>query len=273
MNLPTNPPGYATLQFSIDARQVAYLTLNRPETHNALNAQLIADLRAAIAWLRQTNQERPLIRAVVLSGVGKTFCAGGDLGWMQENIHKTRVQRIAQSATLALLLRELNDLPMPLIGRINGPAYGGGVGMISVCDIAIAVDSGVYSLSETRLGLLAANISPYVVARMGEANARRTFLTARRMSAAEAQRLNLLSAVVPAAELDAAIESELADLLQCAPGAVAATKQLIAYVNTHDLDTSAIYTADKLADAWETDEGKEGITAFLNKQTPSWRQG
>jgi len=146
------------------------------------------------------------------------------------------------------------------------------VGMISVCDITIAVDSGVYSLTETRLGLLAANISPYVVARMGEANARRTFLTARRMSATEARHLNLLSDVVSADQLDAAIELELADLLQCAPGAVAATKKLIAYVNAHDLDTSAIYTADKLADAWETDEGREGISAFLAKQTPSWRK-
>jgi methylglutaconyl-CoA hydratase len=265
-------PVFETLQFSIDARGVAYLTLNRPEMHNALNAQLIAELRAAIAWLDNANQERAVVRAVVLTGAGKTFCAGGDLSWMQGNITKTRAQRITQSASLALMLRELNDLPIPVIGRINGPAYGGGVGMISVCDITIAVDSGMYSLTETRLGLLAANISPYVVARMGEANARRTFLTARRMSAAEARHLNLLSDVVSAEQLDAAIELELADLLQCAPGAVAATKKLIAYVNAHDLDTSAIYTADKLADAWETDEGREGITAFLAKQTPSWRK-
>ena len=130
-----------------------------------------------------------------------------------------------ESGDLARMLRALNELPMPVIGRINGPAYGGGVGMISVCDITIAVDTGVYSLTEVRLGLLPANIAPYVVARMGEANARRTFLTARRMSATEARRLGLLSEVVAVDQLDAAVERELADLLQCAPGAVAATKK------------------------------------------------
>jgi len=123
-----------------------------------------------------------------------------------------------------------------------------------------------------RLGLLPANIAPYVVARMGEANARRTFLTARRMSAAEAQRLGLLSEVVAADQLDAAIERELADLLQCAPGAVAATKKLVAYVQAHDLPTNMIYTADKLADAWETEEGCDGIASFFGKRLPMWRQ-
>ncbi len=184
---------------------------------------------------------------------------------------KTRAERVADSAELATMFRALNELPMPLIGRINGPAYGGGVGMISVCDVSIAVDSGVYCLTEVRLGLLPANIAPYVVARMGEANARRSFLTARRMSATEARRLGLVSEVTPDDQLDAAVERELADLLQCAPGAVAATKKLIDYVDKHDLSTSMIYTADKLADAWETEEGSEGITAFFAKRPPAWR--
>ena len=138
--------------------------------------------RRAVDWLAVA----PGVRAVVLTGTGKTFCAGGDLGWMQDNMKKSRTERVGESGDLALMLRALNELPMPVIGRINGPAYGGGVGMISVCDITIAVDTGIYSLTEVRLGLLPANIAPYVVARMGEANARRTFLTARRMSAAEA---------------------------------------------------------------------------------------
>ncbi|MBX9611184.1 MAG: crotonase/enoyl-CoA hydratase family protein [Burkholderiales bacterium] len=263
-----NTPSFQTLQFAVDARGVARLTLNRPDTHNALNAQLISDLSQAAAWLGRA----AAVRAVVLTGVGKTFCAGGDLGWMQQNMLKTRAERVAESADLALMLRALNDLPMPLIGRVNGPAYGGGVGMISVCDIAIAVDSGVYSLTEVRLGLLPANIAPYVVARMGEANARRTFLTGRRMDALEAKRLGLVSEVVAADQLDAAVERELADLLQCAPGAVAATKKLVAYANSHDLATNMIYAADKLADAWETEEGREGIAAFFAKRPPSWRQ-
>ena len=261
-------PHFETLLLDIDARGIARLTLNRPDTHNALNATLIHELRSAAEWLGRADG----LRAVVLTGAGKTFCAGGDLGWMQENMKKTRTQRVSESGDLARMLRALNEMPLPLIGRINGPAYGGGVGMISVCDIAIGVDTGIYSLSETRLGLLPANIAPYVVARMGEANARRTFLTARRMGGAEARSLGLLSDVVSADELDAAVEREIADLLQCAPGAVAATKKLIAYVDAHDLDTNMIYTADKLADAWETDEGREGITAFFAKRAPFWRK-
>ncbi|VDO16512.1 unnamed protein product, partial [Brugia timori] len=196
----------------VDARNVATLALNRPATHNALNATLIAELKRAADWL--TGQSS--LRAVVLTGAGASFCAGGDLGWMQQNMKKSRAERVAESFELALMLRALNELPMPLIGRINGPAYGGGVGMISVCDVSVAVDTGVYCLTEVRLGLLPANIAPYVVARMGEANARRTFLTAKRMNAAEARRLGLVSEVVGAEQLDAAVERELAELLQCA---------------------------------------------------------
>jgi methylglutaconyl-CoA hydratase len=261
-------PTFETLLLAVDARGVATLTLNRPDTHNALNATLIAELRQAADWLAKA----PGLRAVVLTGTGQSFCAGGDLGWMQQNMKKTRAQRVAESFELALMLRALNELPVPMIGRVNGPAYGGGVGMIAVCDVAIAVETGSYCLTEVRLGLLPANIAPYVVARMGEANARRTFLTARRMTAAEARRLGLVSEVVAADQLDAAVERELADLLQCAPGAVAATKRLITYVNGHDLPTSMTYAADKLADAWETDEGRAGIEAFFAKRPPPWRQ-
>jgi len=264
-----NIPAFETLLLAVDARGVATLTLNRPATHNALNATLIAELKRAADWL--TGQSS--LRAVVLTGAGASFCAGGDLGWMQQNMKKSRAERVAESFELALMLRALNELPMPLIGRINGPAYGGGVGMISVCDVSVAVDTGVYCLTEVRLGLLPANIAPYVVARMGEANARRTFLTAKRMNAAEAKRLGLVSEVVGAEQLDAAVERELADLMQCAPGAVAATKKLVSYVDSHDLPTSMIYAADKLADAWETEEGREGIAAFFARRAPAWRQG
>lgn len=261
-------PVFETLLLEVDARGVARLTLNRPDTHNALNAMLIGELRHACDWLNSAKG----VRALVLTGVGRTFCAGGDLQWMQQNAQKSRAERVVESSELAFMLRALNDLPIPVIGRINGPAYGGGIGMISVCDITIAVDTGMYSLTEVRLGLLPANISPYVVARMGEANARRTFLTARRMTAIEAHRLGLLSEVVGSDQLDSAVEREIGDLLQCAPGAVSATKKLINYVHSHDLSTSAIYTADKLADAWETDEGREGIQAFFSKWSPAWNK-
>lgn len=260
---------YQSIKLTFEGDAVARLTLARPDMQNALSLDVVAELRHALQVVAQKEQ----VRALVLTGEGKTFCAGGDLNWMKTVLSQSRAQRIADSRPLADLFYEFDNLPKVVIGRINGPAYGGGVGMISVCDIAIGVDTGIYSLSETRLGLLPANIAPYVVARMGEANARRTFLTARRMGGAEARSLGLLSDVVSADELDAAVEREIADLLQCAPGAVAATKKLIAYVDAHDLDTNMIYTADKLADAWETDEGREGITAFFAKRAPFWRRG
>ncbi|MFA7280839.1 MAG: crotonase/enoyl-CoA hydratase family protein [Sterolibacterium sp.] len=261
-------PSYQTLGLSVDPRGIASLTLNRPQVHNAMDAQMIAELQQAAAWLAAQTE----VRGVVLSGTGKTFCAGGDLGWMRANMDKTRGQRVAESSELARMLRALNELPQPLIGRINGPAYGGGVGMMSVCDITIGAATASFSLTETRLGLLPANIAPYVIARIGITNARRCMLTARRITAAEAKDYGLLNEVVDPADLDAAIEREITDLLQCAPGAVAATKRLIAYVGSHDLTTNMQYTADRLADAWETAEGQEGVTSFFDKKTPVWRK-
>lgn len=259
---------YETLGLEIDDRGVARLMLARPQAHNALDARLIAELRQAVDELASRSD----VRAVVLTGVGESFCAGGDLRWMQENMKKTRAERLSESAALATMLRAMNELPMPVIGRINGPAYGGGIGMISVCDIAIGVESAKFALTEVSLGLLPANIAPYVIARIGAANARRTMLTARRMTALEAKSFGLLHEVVRPAELDAAVEREIADLLRCAPGAVAATKKLIAFVDGHDLSTSMGYTADRLADAWDSAEGQEGVACFFEKRTPPWRK-
>lgn len=259
---------YETLDLEVDDRGVARLTLARPQAHNALDARLIAELRQAVEELAPRGD----VRAVVLTGVGESFCAGGDLRWMQENMKKTRAERLSESAALATTLRAMNELPMPVIGRINGPAYGGGIGMISVCDIAIGVEGARFALTEVSLGLLPANIAPYVVARIGAANARRMMLTARRMTALEAKALGLLNDVVSPAELDTAVEREIADVLRCAPGAVAATKKLIAFVDSHDLPTSMVYTADRLADAWDSAEGQEGVACFFEKRTPSWRR-
>lgn len=263
-----NSKPYETLKLEVDERGVARLTLARPQAHNALNARLIADLQHAVATLATRSD----VRAVVLTGEGESFCAGGDLRWMQENMKKTRAERLSESAALATMLRALNELPMLVIGRINGPAYGGGIGMISVCDIAIGVESAKFALTEVGLGLLPANIAPYVVARIGAAHSRRTMLTARRMTAIEAKSLGLLDEVVHADELDGAVEREIADLLRCAPGAVAATKKLIAFVDSHDLSTSMVYTADRLADAWDSAEGQDGVACFFEKRTPSWRK-
>lgn len=257
---------YETLVIETDARGVATVTLNRSEKHNALNGTLIAELDGAAGRLASDDN----VRIVVLTGSGKSFCAGGDFNWFASNIEKTRAERVEQSATLAQLLRRLDALPKPLIGRINGPAYGGGVGLISVCDYTIGTEGARFGLTEVRLGLLPANISPYVVARIGKVHSRETMLSGALFDSARAERIGLLTEVVAPDDLDGAVERVVHDHLQAAPGAVADTKALIAYVAAHDLETNMIYTADRLADAWETSEGIEGINSFLDKSSPSW---
>ncbi|CBL45561.1 Putative enoyl-CoA hydratase [gamma proteobacterium HdN1] len=259
---------YTTIQISTDARGVATLLLNRPDRHNAMNDELIREVTEAARAL----DADPKVRVVVLTGAGASFCAGGDLKWMQGLFEATREERVADSTRLATMLRTLNELSKPLIGRINGQAFGGGTGMMAVCDIAIAAESAKFALTEVRLGLTPANISTFVVARMGQANARRTFLNARPLSAKKAREVGLVDEVVPDAELDAAVEKEIGYCLQCGPGAIAATKKLIAFVDSHDTDACVAYTANLLADTWETEEGQEGIHTFFNKTTPSWRQ-
>lgn len=259
---------FNTIQVTIDDRGVATLLLNRPDKHNAMNAELIREVTEAANAL----DADPKVRAIILTGSGKSFCAGGDLKWMESIFEFSRADRIKDSSQLATMLRTLNELNKPLIGRINGPAYGGGTGMMSVCDITIAVDTGKYCLTEVRLGLTPATISTFVVAKMGQANARRSFLNSLPMSAEKACKLGLVDEVVSEEELDAAVEKELKYVLQCGPGAIAATKKLIFFVDSHDIDTNQHYTANLLADTWESEEGQEGIRCFFAKETPSWRK-
>ena len=259
---------YKNNLLNIDERGVAFVILNRPHVHNAMSAELIQEMQHICATIESDNR----VRVVVLSGAGETFCAGGDLKWMESNITKTRAQRVEETGELANMLAALNGLSKPLIGRIQGPAYGGGVGMISVCDISIGVDTAAFGLTEVKLGLTPATISPYVVKRIGATHARRNFFNSRIFKADEAKNINLLTDVVSANELDKAIEKEVNMILKCAPGAIASTKKLIDYVDTHTAADNRIYTAANLADAWETEEGKEGIDAFLNKRKASWTE-
>jgi len=259
---------YNTINVTIDERGIATLLLNRPERHNAMNDELIREVTEAARELDKNVE----VRAVVLTGAGESFCAGGDLKWMESIFDQTRAERVADSAHLATMLRTLNELSKPLIGKINGQAFGGGTGMISVCDIAITAESAKFALTEVRLGLTPANISTFVVEKMGRANARRTFLNARPLSAQKAKEVCLVDEVVADDALDAAVEKELKYVLQCGPGAIAATKKLIFYVDSHDTDTNLHYTANLLADTWESEEGQEGIRCFFAKETPSWRQ-
>ncbi|MBY6082694.1 crotonase/enoyl-CoA hydratase family protein [Ruegeria arenilitoris] len=257
---------FETISISTDLRGVATLTLSRPEKHNAMSAQMIAELTQAAVQLGETND----VRVVVLTGAGKSFCAGGDLGWMQAQMAADPETRFVEARKLAEMLNALNTLPKPLIGALQGNAFGGGVGMAAVCDVAIGVDSLKMGLTETRLGLIPATIGPYVIARMGEARARRVFMSARLFDAAEAVDLGLLARAVPADELDAAIEAEVLPYLSCAPGAVASAKALVRDLGPRIDDAVIDHTIRALVDRWETDEAREGIGAFFDKRKPSW---
>ncbi len=245
------------------------MTLAREEKHNAMSAQMIDELTQAAAALAADDA----VRVVVLTGAGKSFCAGGDLGWMQAQRDMDGPTRSAEAGKLATMLGALNTLPKPLIGRVQGNAFGGGVGMASVCDVAIGVDTLKMGFTETRLGIIPATIGPYVLARMGEGRARRVFMSARLFDAAEAVDLGLLARAVPADELDGAIEAEVIPYLSCAPGAVAAAKQLARDLGPR-IDAQVVeHTIAALADRWETEEAAEGIGAFFDKRKASWITG
>ncbi len=258
--------GAASVRLKKDERGVATLSLARADKHNALSAAMITELgdfAAALAADAAT-------RVVVLTGAGTSFCAGGDLGWMREQFSASREQRMAEAGRLAGMLRALNELPQPLIGRVQGQAFGGGVGLMSVCDVVVAVDSARFGLTETRLGLIPATISPYVVARMGEGMARRVFMSARLFSAEEARVLGLVARVVTADALDEAVEQETKPYLAAAPGAVAAAKALARALGPRIDDAVIEDTIRRLADAWEQPEAREGVAAFFEKRKPNW---
>ena len=189
---------------------------------------------------------------------------------MKDNFERSREERIAESSLLAEMLEALNNLDKITIARVNGQAYAGGVGLICACDVVISVDSARFSLTETRLGLTPANISPFVLARVGVSNARRILLNAHFFKADEAVQIGLVHRSVPAEFLDEAVEAEITETLACAPGAIATTKELIRRVNQQSDEVNRDYTAKMLADAWETEEAQAGIGGFFNKQPPPW---
>lgn len=257
---------YSTLSITTDPRGVAHLVLNRPEKRNALSGQMIADLTAAALSLGGQDA----VRAVVLSGAGSHFCAGGDLDWMKAQIDADRNSRMAEARKLAIMLKTLNELPKPLIGRIHGGAFGGGLGLACICDVAIASDSTRFGLTETTLGLIPATIGPYVLARVGEGMARRIFMSSRIFDAREACSLGLVARVVSQADLDAAVMAEVAPYLSAAPGAVAAAKALVRALGPKIDDAVMDDTIRRLTDIWEGEEAAHGVAAFLAKQPPRW---
>ncbi|MGE0736385.1 MAG: enoyl-CoA hydratase/isomerase family protein [Alphaproteobacteria bacterium] len=252
----------------IDARGIARIALNRPELHNAIDDELIADLTEALKRVEHDAR----VRVVVLTGKGKSFCAGGDLNWMKRTAGYSMAENQRDALSLARMLHTLNFLAKPTLALVQGPAYGGGVGMVACCDIVIAATSVKFTLSEARLGLVPATISPYVVAAIGARASRRYFLSAEIFDAGEAHRLGLVHKVVDPSQLEAAGAAMIDRLFEGGPGAQALSKELIFRVADQPItDALEDYTARKIAEARASAEGREGIAAFLEKRLPSWR--
>jgi methylglutaconyl-CoA hydratase len=248
---------------------VATVTLNRPEVRNAFDAGLIASLTAVFRDL----SARDDLRAVVLQGAGPSFCAGADVTWMRTNLDWTREQNIADAMTLAEMLATIDACPLAVVGRIHGVAFGGGIGLVACCDIAIAAADTRFAFSEARLGILPATIAPYVIAKIGPGQARALFLTAERFDATRALQIGLVHRVMPAADLDGAVEETVRQLRSSGPQAIRRAKDLIARLRSmHDARPIAQITAETIAQARVSAEGQEGLRAFLEKRRPSWAE-
>jgi methylglutaconyl-CoA hydratase len=255
---------------AIDERGVATLTLNRPEVHNAFDDRLIAGLTYELRRLEQDAR----VRVVVLAAEGKSFSAGADLNWMQRMAKYSEADNIRDAVALANLMRVLDTMSKPTIARVQGAAFGGGVGLVACCDIACASSAAVFCLSEVRLGLIPAVISPYVIAAMGQRNARRYFLTAERFDADEALRIGLVHSVVEPRELNPTLTQMIDELLKGGPHAIAEAKDLIASVANRPVDQAlAEQTAARIARIRVTAEGQEGTNAFLEKRAAAWVKG
>jgi methylglutaconyl-CoA hydratase len=242
------------------------LTLNRPEVRNAFDEEVIAGLTAAVAGAAND----PDLRAVVLAGAGPVFCAGADLAWMSKAIAYTQRENLSDAEDLARMLERLDTLPVPVVGRIQGAALGGGVGLAAVCDIVVAAEDAVFALTEVKLGLLPAVIAPYVIRKIGVSAARELFLTGVRFSAERAREIGLVHEVVPAAQLDEAVERRVRDVLSSGPRAVAAAKALIRAISGANPTDVIGLTTSTIAAQRVSAEGQEGMQAFLEKRKPGW---
>ncbi len=258
------PPAVLT---EVDAG-VGIVTLNRAERHNAFDDVLINELTSALRLM----EADPAVRVVVLSSTGKSFCAGADLNWMKRAAAYTEAENLRDSRNLAEMLRVLNELPKPTIARVQGNAFGGGVGLISACDMAIAVFDAQFALTEVKLGILPAVISPYVIAAIGARRARRYMLSAERFSASEAYRIGLVHEMVPTEEdLDNAVGELVDALLLCGPKAQGECKDLIRAVADRPVSAEVIEdTARRITRIRASEEGREGMASFLEKRKPAW---
>jgi methylglutaconyl-CoA hydratase len=245
---------------------VEHVTLNRPDVRNAFNEHVIGDLAA---WAESAASD-PGLRVVVISGAGKVFSAGADATWMAKMAGYGHDDNVRDARAAAGMFRAINALPCAVIGRIHGAALGGGSGLAAVCDMVVATESTIFGFTETKLGILPAMISPFVLPKIGVSAARELFLTGMRFTAHQAKAIGLVHAVVPEAELDATVDRYVTELLSAAPTAVAAAKRLISLVWGHTADEVAELTANAIAEQRVSPEGQEGLRAFLEKRKPEW---
>jgi methylglutaconyl-CoA hydratase len=243
------------------------ITLSRPEVRNAFNDEVIAELKTAFIEAGQAAD----VRCVVLAAEGPAFCAGADLNWMRRMADYTRDENLADAGQLAAMLRAIYECPKPTIARVQGDVFAGGVGLVAACDMTVSVDTATYCLSEVKLGLIPATISPYVIRAMGARASHRYFLTAERFSAAEAYRVGLVHEVVAANELDAKVAELTSALVSASPNAVRACKRLVQDVAEREIDDALVaHTVAGIADIRSSAEGKEGVQSFLQKRKPNW---
>jgi methylglutaconyl-CoA hydratase len=262
---------YRTLKVHVDARGILFVTLNRPEVRNAFNEEVMDDL--AYAFGEEATQAH--VRAVVLNGEGPAFCAGGDLKWMKKAVDFSYEENLHDTRKLARMFATLNECPKPVVGLVHGAAIGGGVGLVSICDIVIATSETQFSLSEVRLGIVPACIGPFVVAKIGASHARGLFMSAERFQSLKAKEIGLVHEVVPGIpEMHQALERVLGNVLQCGPNAMAVAKSLVlnlSWPEKRDQISDCLeYVAKILSDLRISKEGQEGVRAFLEKRKPNW---
>jgi len=258
-----------TIQSNIDHKGVLTLSMNRPDVHNAFDSTMIGELTRALKVAADDND----ISVIILTGIGSSFSAGADANWMRSQVEASQEENQQDAMELARLMRTLNYLQKPTIARINGAAFGGGLGLVAACDITIAVDSAMFGLTEARLGLAPAVISPYVFRRIGERFARRYFMTGERFDGQKALEIGLIQQCVAADKLDEAVETVTGQLLKGGPVAVTICKQLVFAVAGHNKKSQKSadeYTSGLIAGMRSMDEGQEGLTAFLEKRKPGW---
>ena len=256
---------FETIETTLDG-PVARVTLNRPQVHNAFNDRMIRELLEAFEEIAQEEK----VRVVVLTGKGKSFCAGADINWLKQVKHFTYEESLKETLELGKLVNRIYSLPQPTIARVNGAAIGGGTGLVAVCDLSIAAKKAQFSFGEVKIGVIPACISPYILRRVGEMVCREFFLTGERLTADRAFEAGLINEVVEEDQLDQAVERRIEQLLTGGPKAIAACKSLLREVPEMGLEEAVTYTARLLADLRKGEEAQEGMAAFLEKRKPKW---